>query len=205
MVLGQKLGFDHSFLFASHPLLSNTSVVQPMCKENKGGLFARMHPTNCHKVEAASQRGKKGTNACFLQPFQARYFYPPPPKQHLLYFSNPQSFSAHPPTSLVLCESYKCWAEWIHGTHAPESTPPSPGRRCSFNARISHGVKYPHQLLQLQTPPHKIHNLQLLQGGKEGEKGKLYQIGVERAAVKAGTSSRRILRWWRGKRRVLYN
>ena len=28
-----------------------------------------------------------------------------------------------------------------------------------------------------------------------GGKGKLYQIGVERAAVKAGTSSRRILRW----------
>ena len=71
MVLGQKLGFDHSFLFASHPLLSNTSVAQPMCKENKGGLFARMHPTNCHKVEAASQRGKKGTNACFLRPLQA--------------------------------------------------------------------------------------------------------------------------------------
>ena len=98
---GQKLGFDHSFLFASHPLLSNTSVAQPMCKENKEGLFARMHPTNCHKVEAASQRRKKGTNACFLQPFQARYFYPPPPKQHLLYFSNPQSFSAHPPTSFT--------------------------------------------------------------------------------------------------------
>ena len=162
-------------------------------------------PNKLSQSWSCFQRRKKGTNACFLQHFQARYFYPPKPKQHL-YFSNPQSFSAHPPTSLVLCESYKCWAEWIHGTHAPESTPPSPGRRCSFNARISHGVKYPHQLLQLQTPPHKIHNLQLLQGGKEGgEKGKLYQIGVERAAVKAGTSSRRILRWWRGKRRVLYN
>ena len=73
MVLGQKLGFDHSFLFASHPLLSNTSVAQPMCKENKGGLFARMHPTNCHKVETASQRRRKGTNACFLRPFQATY------------------------------------------------------------------------------------------------------------------------------------
>ena len=29
----------------------------------------------------------------------------------------------------------------------------------------------------------------------KGGKGKLYQIGVERAAVRAGTSSRRILRW----------
>ena len=125
-----------------------------------------------------------------------------PPERHLLYFKSTKLLS--PPTHQL----YKCWAEWIHGTHAPESTPTSPGRRCSFNARISHGVKYPHQLLQLQTPPHKIHNLQLLQakGGRgEGEKGKLYQIGGERAAVKAGTSSRRILRWWRGKGRVLYN
>ena len=165
MVLGQKLGFDHSFLFASHPLLSNTSVAEPMCKENKGGLFARMHPTNCHKVEAAFKEGKKEPMHVFCSHSKPRDFSPQPPKQHLLYFSNPQSILAHPPTSFT---NVQHWAEWIHGTHAPESTPPSPGRRCSFNARISHGVKYPHQLLQLQTPPHKIHNLQLLQGGKEG-------------------------------------
>ena len=105
MVLGQKLGFDHSFLFASHPLLSNTSVAQPMCKENKEGLFARMHPTNCHKVEAASQRRKKGTNACFLQPFQARYFYPPPPSPaSSLLFKSTKLLS--PPTHQL----YKCSA-----------------------------------------------------------------------------------------------
>ena len=49
--------------------------------------------------------------------------------------------AAHPPTDL---------------SHA--LTPkPHPGPRCSFNAQISHGVKYP----QLLPPPHKIHNLQL--------------------------------------------
>ena len=49
--------------------------------------------------------------------------------------------AAHPPTDL---------------SHA--LTPkPHPGPRCSFNAQISHGVKYP----QLLLPPHKIHNLQL--------------------------------------------
>ena len=40
---------------------------------------------------------------------------------------------------------------------------PTCSRRCSFNAQISHGVKYP----QL---PHKIHNLQLGRGGEEGVK-----------------------------------
>ena len=201
MVLRQRLGFDHSFLFASHPLLSNTSVAQPMCKENKEGLFARMHPTNCHKVEAASQRRKKGTNACFLQPFQARYFYPPPPKQHLLYFSNPQSFSAHPPTSFT---NVQHWAEWIYGTHAPESTPPKPRSPMLFQCSNQSRSQISPPAAPTADPAAQNPQLTTTTRGKGG-KGKLYQIGVERAAVKAGTSSRRILRWWRGEGRVLYN
>ena len=178
MVLGQKLGFDHSFLFASHPLLSNTSVAQPMCKENKGGLFARMHPTNCHKVETASQRRRKGTNACFLRPFQATYlrtisiFTPDSGCPHLsdTFFTfqiHKTSQPTHPPAWFSVRVTN---VEQNESTaHMLQCQPtPSPGRRCSFNARISHGVKYPHQLLQLQTPPHKIHNLQLLQGGRGG-------------------------------------
>ena len=169
MVLGRKLGFDHSFLFASHPLLSNTSVAQPMCKENKEGLFARMHPTNCHKVEAASQRRKKEPMHVFCSHSKPGIFTP----HHLssIFFTfqiHKASQPTHPPAlQMFSIEQNESTAHMLQS-----QLPPSPGRRCSFNARISHGVKYPHQLLQLQTPPHKIHNLQLLQGGR-GEGGRV--------------------------------
>ena len=149
----------------------------PCAKKTKGACLRGCTQQIVTKLKLLLKEGKREPMHVFCSHSKSYIYeqYPSlhliqvvPPKRHLLYFSNPQSFSAHPPTSLVLYESYKCWAEWIHGTHAPESTPTSPGRRCSFNARISHGVKYPHQLLQLQTPPHKIHNLQLLQGGRGG-------------------------------------
>ena len=97
MVLGQKLGFDHSFLFASHPLLSNTSVAEPMCKENKGGLFARMHPTNCHKVEAAFKEGKKEPMHVFCSISKPGIFTPQNLSSIFTFQIHKASQPTHPP------------------------------------------------------------------------------------------------------------
>ena len=167
----------------------------PCAKKTKKACLLGCTQQIVTKLKLLLKEGKKEPMHVFCSHSKPGIF----PRYHLsgIFFTfqiHKASQPTHPPAlQMFSIEQNESTAHMLQS-----QLPPSPGRRCSFNARISHGVKYPHQLLRLQTPPHKIHNLQLLQaqGGRgEGEKGKLYQIGVERVAVKAGTSSRRILRW----------
>ena len=137
-------------------LLSNTFVAQWKQRKQRKRLFENAFNicATFHKVkngQTVSPIRKTGHLILMRKNLDALEV-----AENCLLLSHFKSFFLPESTKLLVL----AWS--LQPTHPPTSphalTPkPGPGPRCSFNAQISHGVKYP----QLPPPPHKIHNLQL--------------------------------------------